>query len=81
MKSLELEIRDLVFDTIPLEYEISKVTSATTLKSLGLSSLEIIDVIFELEDKYDIHIGTEEMFQIDCLSELAGLIQSKIEVA
>ena len=50
------EINDRVFEIVArhAKVEISKLTPASTFKDLAVSSLTAIDVIFEIEERFDI---------------------------
>ncbi len=49
-----------------------------TFAELGTDSLDMVEIIMEIEDKFDITIDDEDLSKIRNLGELTGLIESLI---
>ena len=58
--------------------ERSILTRDATLDTLGLDSVDIVSVAFELEDKYGITMSDNEFFRDQTLGQLLDLIEAKI---
>jgi len=58
--------------------ERSKLTRDATLDMLGLDSVDIVSVAFELEDKYGITVSDNEFSKDQTLGQLLDLIEMKI---
>lgn len=57
------ELIDILLRTAP-DTDISKLTYETRLKAdLGLTSLDFIMIMFEIQDKYDVTFTGEEAFE------------------
>jgi acyl carrier protein len=57
------ELIDILLRTAP-DTDISKVTAESRLKAdLGLTSLDFIMIMFEIQDKYDVTFTGEEAFE------------------
>lgn len=56
----------------------SKLTRDATLDTLGLDSVDIVSVAFELEDKYGITVSDNEFSKDQTLGQLLDLIEAKI---
>lgn len=57
------ELIDILLRTAP-DTDISKVTAESRLKAdLGLTSLDFIMIMFEIQDKYDVTFTGEETFE------------------
>ena len=57
------ELIDILLRTAP-DTDISKLTAESRLKAdLGLTSLDFIMIMFEIQDKYDVTFTGEEAFE------------------
>ena len=50
-------------------------------KDLGVSSMNLVDVVLEFEEAFDISIADEELTKISTLGGAVSLIESKKKVA
>jgi acyl carrier protein len=60
-----------------LELDIADITPDSTFESLGIDSLDVIEIVMELEDELGIELdlGGE---QVTTFQDLANLIESKL---
>lgn len=77
MTPLESQIADAILSAVPLEIEKSEITAETSFKALDISSMEIVNVLFELEEQFKINIEAEEMFRLQTLADIARFIEGK----
>ena len=49
-------------------------------KTLGLSSLEIVELIIDIESKYKITITEDEIHQIKTINDMMRLINEEVQV-
>jgi acyl carrier protein len=56
----------------------SKIGEASTLDELGLSSLQVADIIFSLVDDFDVEIDEERAAQIKTLGELVAILDQAL---
>ena len=57
------------------EYDKSKMNRDTTLlMDLGLNSLEVVKIVMELEEEFEIEFSEEDLPRINTLGELEDLI-------
>lgn len=54
-----------------------EVTLETTFKELGLDSLDLVDLVFEMEEEIGIQFEDDELMQIKTVKDLLTLIDSK----
>jgi acyl carrier protein len=52
----------------------SKIDEASTLDELGLSSLQVADIIFSLVDDFNVEIDEERAAQVNTLGELVAIL-------
>jgi acyl carrier protein len=73
---LEQSIIDLVAGRIGINSSLVKLQSS--FSDLGADSLDALDIIMEVEDKFDIHILNEEADQCNTIKKLLDIVKSKI---
>ena len=60
-----------------LEIDAEDITPETTFASLGIDSLDIVEMIMDLESELGVELEMEEQ-QISTFGELAAFIESKL---
>ena len=60
-----------------LELDIDEITPASTFESLGIDSLDIVEMIMDLESELGIELDMEDQ-KIATFQELADFIDSKL---
>ena len=60
-----------------LELDIEEITPDSTFESLGIDSLDIVEMIMDLETELGVELEMEDQ-QISTFGELAAFIESKI---
>ena len=60
-----------------LELDVAEITPDSTFESLGIDSLDIVEMIMDLESELGVELEMEEQ-QIATFGELAAFIDSKI---
>ena len=59
----------------------AKLTPEATLESLGIASLDIISIVFALEDKFGVVLEQSEFEDVRTVSALVNLILGKTAAA
>lgn len=69
---------DTVCDLISKRFEISKnmLNEETTLDEIGADSIDLVDLVSELEEEFEIHVPDEEFENIKTLGNLVEVIES-----
>jgi acyl carrier protein len=75
--------RESVLDIIAEEALIdrAKLTSDATLESLGIASLDMISIVFALEEKFGLALEPSDLEGVSALGPLVDLILDKAGVA
>ena len=60
-----------------LELDVEEITPDSTFESLGIDSLDIVEMIMDLESELGVELEMEEQ-QITTFGELAEFIESKL---
>ena len=56
-----------------------EIKEGTTFEDLGIDSLEIFEIIMDLEDEFNIEIPNEDVEDIKNIADIIKYIQSKVE--
>jgi acyl carrier protein len=76
MKVTESELLDLIAKEAIIDRE--KLTREATLEDLGISSLDVISMLFELEERWGVVIEEGDMPQMTTLGEMSDFLLSRI---
>jgi acyl carrier protein len=76
MKATESELIDLIAKEAIIDRE--KLVRSATLEDLGISSLDVISMLFELEEKYGVVIEEGDMPQMSTLGEMLDFLLERI---
>lgn len=68
-------ILDLISEEVPIDR--AKLDPSATLESLDIASLDMISVMFALEDKYQIVVEQEDVKDAQTLDDFVKIVQSK----
>jgi acyl carrier protein len=74
--SLEQDLIDLVAKEALVDVEKLKMDS--TLEEIGLDSVDLVSVVFAVEDKYGVTIGENDLEKSATLGQMLALIEAKI---
>ncbi|MDD3207628.1 MAG: phosphopantetheine-binding protein [Bacilli bacterium] len=66
-----------VLEKFKKKLNIDEVDEAKTLKDYGLDSLDMVELILELEDEYNIKFSDEEMTSLQTIGDLISAIHKK----
>jgi acyl carrier protein len=66
-----------VLEKFKKKLNIDVVDEAKTLKDYGLDSLDMVELILELEDEYNIKFSDEEMTSLQTIGDLIHAIHKK----
>lgn len=61
-----------------MNMDLEAVKSESDLESLGADSLNVTNIVMEVEDKYDISISDEEMQKFRKVDDVIRLVTAKI---
>jgi acyl carrier protein len=76
MKATESELLDLIAKEAIIPRE--TLTREATLADLGIASLDVISMLFELEEKYGVVIEQGDMPQMSTLGEMIDFLLARI---
>jgi acyl carrier protein len=56
-----------------------EVTLNSSIKDLGLDSLDVVDLLMEMEEKYSIEFSNDEMLSFTKVQDIVTAIEKKIK--
>ena len=54
-----------------------ELTMESTFKDLGIDSIELVDIVFNMEEEFGIEFEDEELLALKTVSDLVNLVDSK----
>lgn len=73
-------LKDSIIDTVPqIKQHLDTLTSSSRLYDMGVSSVDIYEVVGNIEDTLNILVPTDQLARIKTLGELGILIQGLLE--
>lgn len=79
MKATEDELLDLIAEEAIIDR--AKLTREATLGDLGISSLDLITMLFELEERWGVVIEEADMPKMSTLGEMVDFLLGRINAA
>jgi len=76
MKATEPELLDLIAQEAIIDRD--KLSREATLADLGISSIDVLSMLFELEERYGVVIEEADMPQMSTLGEMVDFLLGRI---
>jgi acyl carrier protein len=77
MTDIAERVRNIVAERLNVNPE--EVTPETTFEDLGADSLDVMDLVMELEQEFDIEIPDEDAEKIRTIEDTIKYIQSRLQ--
>ena len=71
------KIAEIVIERLCKASKNKEVTLASNLKELGLDSLDVVDLLMEMEEQFEIEFENEEMLSLKLVSDVVDTIVKK----
>ena len=68
---------DKIKDRLSSKLKGKELTKESSFKELGIDSLDLVDLVFELEEEIGVEFQDEELLKIATVQDLLDLIYSK----
>ena len=79
MRRKYMDTRKIVSDILAKRVDVPTLKEEDSLKDLGLDSLDLVEVMLEIEDTLHIEFDSEEIGNLSTLKSVLDLINSKIK--
>lgn len=74
-----MDTKKVVSEILAKRVDISNLKEEDSLKNIGLDSLDLVEVMLEIEDTLNIEFESEEIANLSTLKSVLDLINSKIK--
>ena len=74
-----MDSKKVVSELLAKRIDISNLKEEDTLSSLGLDSLDLVEVMLEIEDTLGIEFASEEIGEVQTLGDVLKLIDTKLK--
>ncbi len=68
------QLRGILEESSTSEYDWDSFGPQTTIESLGLDSLTILDLLYDIEEVIGIHLEAKEVLNVTTLREITALL-------
>ena len=72
-----MDIKELVFASIKNKVPNIDINESTNLSSLGLDSLDLVEITLEIEDKFHIEFTSSDIAKLETVKDVILLIERK----
>ena len=76
-----MDIKEVVTKILAKRIDISSLKEEDSLKNIGLDSLDLVEVMLEIEEAFGIEFESEEIVELSTLQSVLDLINTKINKA
>ena len=70
-------LRDILRENSEEERDWDQVDGDTTIESLGFDSLTILDLLYDVDQEFDIHLEAAEVIDMSTVGEIAALLKER----
>jgi acyl carrier protein len=80
MASVESDIFEIIAEKAAVERE--KVVSGASLEELEIESLDVVEIIFAIEEKFDIHVpfnANDQDLEFDTVGDVVKAVENLIK--
>ena len=75
--SILQRLRDILRETSEEDRDWDQVDGATTIESLGVDSLSILDLLYDIDHEFDIHLEAAEVIDARTVGDIAALLKQR----
>ena len=68
---------DILRESAAEERDWAAVDADTTIESLGIDSLSILDLLYDIDQDFGIHLEASEVMEVSTLGEMASLLKQR----
>lgn len=71
------KLRDILRDSSAEDRDWDQVDGKTTIESLGIDSLSILDLLYDIDQEFGITLEAAEVIDIGTVGEIAALLEQR----
>ncbi|MCD8204802.1 MAG: phosphopantetheine-binding protein [Coprobacillus sp.] len=73
-----MNIDEILTSILSKRIDVSTITDSSVLSDLGLDSLDLVEVMMEIETELNVEFSNEEILAIKTIKDVKALIKSKV---
>ena len=74
-----MDVKKVVSDILSKRVDVSSLKEDDSLSALGLDSLDLVEVMLEIEDTLNIEFDSNEIAEVNSLGDVLKLIETKLK--
>ena len=74
-----MDVKKVVSDILSKRVDVSKLSESDNLQAIGLDSLDLVEVMLEIEDELHIEFDSDEIAGLSTLKDVLSLIETKLK--
>jgi len=71
------KLKDVIRGSSQEQVDPSSIKGDTTIESMGFDSLSILDLIYDIQQAFDVEFDAEEMVKVKTVNDLADFLAQK----
>lgn len=71
------ELLEVLTNQLKLDVDMATISDDQLIEELGMSSLQMMKLIYIFEDEYGVTLSTQEVLEINTVGELVALLDAK----
>ncbi len=72
-----VKLRGILRESSDEEQDWDQVGADTTIESLGIDSLSILDLLYDIDQEFGIHLEASEVIDVDTVGKIAALLKQR----
>jgi len=71
------KLRNVMKESSEAKIDWDQAAAASTIESLGFDSLSILDLIYDIQQEFNVEFEAEDLVNVKTVNELADFLESK----
>lgn len=74
-----MDIKETVSKILEAKVNVSNVKETDSLTSLGLDSLDLVEIMLQIEDEFHIEFSSDEIVNLSTVQDVLDIIEKKLK--
>lgn len=72
-----VQLRDIVRDNAVEDRDWESFDADTTIESLGFDSLSVLDLLYDLDNEFGVHLEAKEVLEVRTVGEIVEILKAR----